>query len=63
MKWWIYRTMQNICTKNCRVRNKTYDFRKWFYLKVLKLDVCHFCLQTYSRGGKTYCWDCCEETL
>lgn len=63
MKWVIYRMIQKVCCINWRVKNKTYDFRKWLYLKILKLDVCHFCLERYERGGRIYCMDCCEETL
>lgn len=55
--------MQYVLTKNWKIANKTYDFRKWFYFKVLKLEVCHFCLKEYERGSKRYCWDCMEETL
>lgn len=62
MKWWIYRVLQKICTKNYKLANSTYDFRKWLFLKVFKLDVCHFCLRQYYRGGKIYCMDCYEET-
>ena len=63
MKLWIYKLLQKVCTKNWQVANKTYEFRKWLYFKVLKLEVCHFCLREYERGGKRYCWDCMEETL
>ena len=63
MKKMIYRFLEKVLTKNWKIRNKSYEFRKWFYLKVLKLEVCHFCLKEYEKGGRRYCWDCMEETL
>ena len=63
MKKMIYRFLEKVLTKNWKIRNKSYEFRKWLYFKVLKLEVCHFCLKEYEKGGGRYCWDCMEETL
>lgn len=62
-KWFLYYKMEKYLKLNYWIANKTYSFRKYVYLNILKLDVCHFCLHTYEIGGKIYCISCCAETL
>ena len=59
----VYEILEFLAEKSCVFFNKTYRFRKWLYLKVFKLKVCHFCLKEYFRGSKTYCLNCLDETL
>ena len=49
---------------NCKYGNQTYDFRKWLYFKVFKMDklICHFCLKKTSPNWEYYCRECAEET-
>lgn len=56
----LKKILENVCHKDYRVANKTYSFRKWLYLKVFKLKVCHFCL---CDSWDYYCSECARETL
>ena len=58
--WDIHDLLENVCHKDYRVANKTYSFRKWLYLKVFRLQVCHFCLR---ESWDYYCNECARETL
>ena len=58
--WDIHDLLENVCHKDYRVANKTYSFRKWLYIKVFKLSVCHFCL---CDSWDYYCSECAKETL
>lgn len=61
---WIIHDYLERKLDNCEYGNQTYDFRKWLYFKVLKMDkkICHFCLQKLPVNWDYYCPECAEET-
>ena len=58
--WDIHDLIEKLAHKHYKVANATYGFRKWLYIKVLRLKVCHFCL---CDSWDYYCNECARETL
>lgn len=61
---WVVHDFLERKLDNCKYGNQTYDFRKWLYFKVFKMDklICHFCLKKLSPNWEYYCRECAEET-
>lgn len=58
--WDIHDLIEWLAHKHYKIANTTYDFRKWIYLKVFKLEICHFCLK---ESWDYYCPECLKETI
>lgn len=58
-KWKIHNFIENLCQKYFKLDSKTYNFRKWLYVRVWNLEVCHYCLEHCTDY---YCNECLAET-